>query len=201
MSVLPSPVFISAILPSWRTVAPMSWTSKRRMPSVRFMASRVIAKTSGRTSSSAFWRRAFSRLRRSLVSSRRRSRSSWWSSSSDGSSGCGARADLVADLGELGADLLVGQRLEFGLERVGLVDQGLDASKLAVVRVDETGKESHGTVSIRSDRRNPRSGWTLGASPRSPCRSPRPGSGTSARRGPSQNSTDIIARSGSSPGS
>ena len=60
----------------------------------------------------------------------------------------GARADLVADLRELGADLLVGQRLEFGLERVGLVDQGLDASELAVVRVDETGKESHGTVSI-----------------------------------------------------
>ena len=79
----------------------------------------------------------------------------------------GVRPDLVADLGELGADLLVGQRLEFGLERVGLVDQGLDASNLAVVRVDETGKESHGTVSIRSDRGIPVPGG-LGPTPQNP---------------------------------
>ena len=35
-------------------------------PSVRFIASRVIAKTSGRTSSRAAWMRSFSRLRRAL---------------------------------------------------------------------------------------------------------------------------------------
>ena len=31
-SVLPSPVFISAILPWWSTMPPISWTSKGRMP-------------------------------------------------------------------------------------------------------------------------------------------------------------------------
>ena len=62
--------------------------------------------------------------------------------------GLDARADLVADLGELGTDLLVGQAFELGLERVGLLDPGLDPSQLAVVRVDETGKELHGSLSI-----------------------------------------------------
>ena len=65
----------------------MSWTSKWRIPSVRCMASRVIAKTSGRTSSSAAWIAAFSRSRRAFASSRRRSRSGCVRSSSDGSSG------------------------------------------------------------------------------------------------------------------
>jgi hypothetical protein len=58
--------------------------------------------------------------------------------------GLGDLADLVADLGEPGADLLVAERGDLGLELVGLVDDGLQASKLAVVRVDETGEESHG---------------------------------------------------------
>ena len=88
------------------------------------------------------------------------------------------RVDLLADLGDLRADLLGGQRLEFGFERVRLLDQGKDPSDLAVVRVDETGKESHGTVSIRSDRPKP----LVRASPRTRSRTPRPGSGTSARR-------------------
>ena len=44
----------------------------------------------------------------------------------------------------MGADLLVGHGLELGFEGVGLVDERLQASDLAVVRVDETGKESHG---------------------------------------------------------
>src|SRR5882724_10909185 len=51
-SVLPSPVAISAIVPSWSTMPPISWTSKCRMPTVRRAASRQTAKASGRTSSS-----------------------------------------------------------------------------------------------------------------------------------------------------
>src|SRR6185503_1689166 len=51
-SVLPSPVFISAILPRWRTMPPISCTSKCRMFSVRRPASRTTAKASGSTSSS-----------------------------------------------------------------------------------------------------------------------------------------------------
>ena len=73
--VLPSPVFISAILPWWSTAPPISWTSKWRIPSVRFIASRLIANTSGNASSSAAWMRSFSFLRRAVASSRRRSRS------------------------------------------------------------------------------------------------------------------------------
>ena len=32
-SVFPSPVFISAMSPSWSTIAPITWTSKWRIPS------------------------------------------------------------------------------------------------------------------------------------------------------------------------
>src|SRR5262245_29120132 len=52
-SVLPSPVAISAIVPSCSTMPPISWTSKCRMPTVRRAASRQTAKASGRTSSSS----------------------------------------------------------------------------------------------------------------------------------------------------
>ena len=59
--VLPSPVFISAILPSWSTLPPMSWTSKWRIPRVRRLASRVSAKASGSSSSRVrpFWTCSF----------------------------------------------------------------------------------------------------------------------------------------------
>src|SRR5947209_5555096 len=50
-SVLPSPVAISAILPSWRTMPPISWTSKGRMPTVRRAASRATANASGSSAS------------------------------------------------------------------------------------------------------------------------------------------------------
>src|SRR6266850_8079387 len=50
-SVLPSPVAISAIVPSWSTMPPISWTSKWRIPTVRRAASRHTAKASGRTPS------------------------------------------------------------------------------------------------------------------------------------------------------
>src|SRR5215212_1958110 len=50
-SVLPSPVFISAILPSCRTIPPMTCTSKGRSPRVRLEASRTTANASGRMSS------------------------------------------------------------------------------------------------------------------------------------------------------
>src|SRR4051812_11530655 len=51
VSVLPSPVRISAIEPSCRTMPPMSWTSKWRWPRARLPASRVRAKDSGSSSS------------------------------------------------------------------------------------------------------------------------------------------------------
>ena len=53
-SVLPSPVFISAILPWCSTMPPMSCTSKWRWPSVRLAASRTVAKAgTSRSSRSA----------------------------------------------------------------------------------------------------------------------------------------------------
>src|SRR3989441_1032228 len=52
-SVLPSPVAISAILPSCNTMPPMSCTSKWRMPRWRRAASRHTAKASTRTSSTS----------------------------------------------------------------------------------------------------------------------------------------------------
>ena len=51
-SVLPSPVRISAILPWCKTMPPISCTSKWRMPVVRTLASRTMAKASGKISSS-----------------------------------------------------------------------------------------------------------------------------------------------------
>ena len=58
-------------------MAPISWTSNGRIPSLRRATSRAAAKTSGSTSSRAAWSRlrsAFSRARRR---SARRSRSGW----------------------------------------------------------------------------------------------------------------------------
>src|SRR2546425_2256853 len=52
-SVLPSPVFISAIFPWCRTMPPTIWTSKGRRPMVRRAASRTTAKASTSRSSSA----------------------------------------------------------------------------------------------------------------------------------------------------
>ncbi len=51
-SVFPSPVFISAMSPSWSTIAPITWTSKWRIPTERFAASRTAAKASNVSSSS-----------------------------------------------------------------------------------------------------------------------------------------------------
>src|SRR4051812_33948896 len=59
--VLPSPVLISAIEPSWSTMPPISCTSKWRWPRARLPASRVRAKDSGSSSSSASPLRARSR--------------------------------------------------------------------------------------------------------------------------------------------
>ena len=99
-------------------MAPISWTSYWRIPSVRFIASRPAANTSGMTSSRAALRRSFSRFRRALARSRRRSRSGWWSSSSDGSSGSAAsRISARMSVDPL-ADLVVGQGLVLGLELV-----------------------------------------------------------------------------------
>src|SRR2546421_156338 len=68
-SVLPSPVAISAIVPSCSTMPPMSWTSKCRMLSVRRAASRHTAKASGSTSSTPS--PSATRLRRLSVLPRR----------------------------------------------------------------------------------------------------------------------------------
>ena len=62
--------------------------------------------------------------------------------------GRGVLADLLADLRELRADLVVGEGLELGFEAVGLVDERLEASDLAVVRVDEAGKEASWTAEV-----------------------------------------------------
>src|SRR5436190_9276840 len=59
--VFPSPVFISAIAPSRRTMPPISCTSKWRWPRVRRAASRQSANASGRRSSSGSPLRARSR--------------------------------------------------------------------------------------------------------------------------------------------
>ena len=50
-SVLPSPVFISAIFPSCKTMPPMTCSSKGRIPRVRLETSRTTAKASGNRSS------------------------------------------------------------------------------------------------------------------------------------------------------
>src|SRR5918997_4200215 len=60
-SVLPSPVFISAILPSCRAMPPMIWTSKGRIPRVRLEVSRTTANASGRRSSRVSPRPSLSR--------------------------------------------------------------------------------------------------------------------------------------------
>ena len=141
--VLPSPVFISEILPWWRTTPPISWTSKWRMPSVRCIASRVIAKTSagdvvegrldlGVLPLAAVLRELAAALEVGvveLVLGRLL--------------GLGDLADLVADLGEAGADLLVGEGLISASSSFASSTNGW-MRQLAVVRVDETGKESHG---------------------------------------------------------
>ena len=71
--------------------------------------------------------------------------------------GLGGSADLVADLGELGTDLLLGQTFELGFEGVGRVDPWLDPLQLTVIRIDETGNETHRTVEYRGSRSGPRS--------------------------------------------
>src|SRR6266850_1642181 len=74
--VLPSPVAISAILPSWSTMPPMSCTSKCRMPSERRPASRHTANASGSTSSTSA--PSARRLRSSSVLPRRAASSRVW---------------------------------------------------------------------------------------------------------------------------
>src|SRR5260370_10377594 len=74
-SVLPSPVFISAIFPSWRTMPPINCTSKWRMLRWRRPASRVRAKVCASAGSKASARR-----RRYAGSSRSTPSSRCWTS-------------------------------------------------------------------------------------------------------------------------
>ena len=109
--VLPSPVCISAILPWWRTDA------ADQLDVEVAHAERPLHRLAGHREDlrqdvvEGLLDALVLALAALLRSSRRRSRSGWWSSSSDGSSGIGELADLVAELGELGADLVVGERL------------------------------------------------------------------------------------------
>ncbi len=50
--VLPSPVFISAMLPRCSAAPPITWTSKCRLSSTRRLASRTVANASGSSDSS-----------------------------------------------------------------------------------------------------------------------------------------------------
>ena len=56
--------------------------------------------------------------------------------------GLAGLADLLANLVDEGADLLVGARLHLGLQLVDPLDERLDAMELAVVRVDEPAQEA-----------------------------------------------------------
>ena len=128
---------------------PISWTSKWRMPSVRCIASRVAANTSGSAASRAFWSFSWSRLRRSFASSRRRSEFLRDQLFLGGLLRGGIFGNFGADRRDALADLFVGDGLELGLEGVDLVDERLDPLDLALVRVDEAVQEAkHGTVSI-----------------------------------------------------
>ena len=122
----------------------MSWTSKWRIPSVRSIASRAIAKTSGRTSSRAAWI-----ARGLLLAPRLRQLAAALEVGVvelvvGRLVGLDGLAELVADRGEPSADLVVGEGLDLLFEIVGLVDERLDPLQLTVVRVDEPGKEKHG---------------------------------------------------------
>ena len=57
-------------------------------------------------------------------------------------------ADLVADLGEAGRDLVVGEGAELVREVVGLIDDGLEPRDLAFVGVEESVEEAHCRGSI-----------------------------------------------------
>ena len=96
-SVLPSPVFISATQPRCSAAPPMSCTSKWRWPSTRRPASRTVANASGSRS----WRSVGDQLLAVL--------------------GVAARGpgpvDLLAEVVGAGAELLVAEPLDLGLER------------------------------------------------------------------------------------
>jgi hypothetical protein len=103
----------------------------------------------------ADWIRSFSFFRRAFASSRRRSRSGVVALVVRGLVGLRDLADLLADLVEPLADLVVAERGDLVLELVGLVDDWLEPPQLAVVRVDKTGKELHGGRSIGCLARTP----------------------------------------------
>ena len=63
--------------------------------------------------------------------------------------------DLGAELGEAGPDLLIGEGLDLGAQRVGRVDERLNPLQLSIVRVHEAGQESqHGRCSLAEATRN-----------------------------------------------
>ena len=126
----------------------MSWTSKWRIPSVRLLASRAAAKTSGHDVVEGRRDRLVLALAARLAEVRP-------------SLAVGvvelvlgrllARGDLV-DVGldrvDPLADLGVGEGGVLVLELVDLVEQRLEPADLAVVGVEETGDEAHGRLSI-----------------------------------------------------
>src|SRR6185369_10913407 len=65
---------------------------------------------------------------------------------------------LGADARDAFTDLVVGQRLELGLEGIDLVDERLDPTELTVVGIEETGEDAHGSQEYRVGAPRSRSG-------------------------------------------
>ena len=120
-SVLPSPVFISAILPLCSTMPPSICTSKWRMRSVRLEASRTTANASGSSSSSVA--PSACRFFNSSVFAR--------SASSDSFSSAGSSALIVCD----GVRVLLEQALVAAAE---------DARRQAPESLEELAQGFHG---------------------------------------------------------
>ena len=158
----------------------MSWTSKWRIPSVRCIASRVIAKTSGRTSSRASWiarSRACGGPSPARGGARGRGGGARPRTAPPGRRPRGSRRG--APRTRPGSPRRRGPRISAS-SAFACVDQRLEASDLAVVRVDESGKELHGTAKYRG--RGPRPPCRAGLSARSRSRSPRRGARRSGAR-------------------
>ena len=127
---------------------PTSWTSKWRMPSVRFIPSRAAANTSG----SASQRRLDPRvlllpaIRRELAATLEVGVVALVLGRLVGR---GSLDQLGADPGDPFADRVIGQGFELGFEVVDLVDQRLNPAQLAVVGIDRSGEVAHGLRKYR----------------------------------------------------
>jgi hypothetical protein len=111
-------------------------------PSVRCIASRVAAKTSGRALSMASWSAVVLALAAFLGDLAATLQLGVVALVVGRLLGLAGFADLLANLVDKGAYLCVGARLHLGLQLVDPLDERLDAMELAVVRVDEAAQEA-----------------------------------------------------------